>query len=50
MVEYLEICLAGEVLDLVRAGFQLSVREDGHRIFGWRSKHGYTKRDGARAR
>ena len=47
MVEYLKIRLAGEVLDLVGPGFQLSVHEDGHGIVGWGDTHGCRKRIGA---
>jgi len=40
MLEHVEICLAGEVLDLVRPLFELSVHKDGHGTVCWREIHG----------
>lgn len=45
MLEYLEICLAGEVLDLVRAWSELSVHEDMHgTVVHLGDKRGWRKR------
>ena len=40
MLEDLEICLAGEVLDLVRPWFELSVHKDRRGIGRWCEIHG----------
>lgn len=40
MLEHLEICLAGEVLDLVRPWFELSVHKDRRGIGRWCEIHG----------
>ena len=40
--------MAGEVLDLVFALFELPVREDGHWVIGWGDLHGYRKQGDSR--